>query len=36
MVGEISRVTRTEVLLDIRNRNREASKMDKIRTLDDF
>ena len=31
MVGEISGVTRTEVLRAIRNRYREASKKDKSR-----
>ena len=36
MVGEISGVTRTEVLRAIRNRYREASKKDKSRMLDEF
>ena len=36
MVGEISAVTRTEVLGAIRNRYREASKKDKSRMLDEF
>ena len=36
MVGEISAVTRTEVLRAIRNRYREASKKDKSRMLDEF
>ncbi len=36
MVGEISTVTRTEVLRAIRNRYREASKKDKSRMLDEF
>ena len=36
MVGEISAVTRTEVLRAIRNRYREASKRDKSRMLDEF
>ena len=36
MVGEISGVTKTEVLRAIRNRYREASKKDKSRMLDEF
>ena len=36
MVGEISTVTRTEVLGAIRNRYLEASKRDKSRMLDEF
>ena len=36
MVGEISGLTRTEVLRAIRNRYREASKKDKSRMLDEF
>ena len=36
MVGEISGVTRTEVLRAIRNRYRGASKKDKSRMLDEF
>ena len=36
MVGEISGVTRTEVLRAIRNRYREASKKDKSRMLEEF
>ena len=36
MVGEISGVTRTEVIRAIRNRYREASKKDKSRMLDEF
>ena len=36
MVGEISTVTRTEVLGAIRNRYLEASKSDKSRMLDEF
>ena len=36
MVGEISEVTRTEVLRAIRNRYRDASKKDKSRMLDEF
>ena len=36
MVGEISTVTRTEVLRAIRNRYLEASKSDKSRMLDEF
>ena len=36
MVGDISAVTRTEVLRAIRNRYREASKKDKGRMLDEF
>ncbi len=36
MVGEISGVTRTEVLRAIRNRYRDASKKDKSRMLDEF
>ena len=36
MVGEISGVTKTEVLRAIRNRYREASRKDKGRMLDEF
>ena len=36
MVGEISSVTRTEVLRAIRNRYRDASKKDKSRMPDEF
>ena len=36
MVGEISTVTRTEVLGAIRNRYLEASRRDKSRMLDEF
>ena len=36
MVGEISGVTRTEVLRAIRNRYQSASKKDKSRMLDEF
>ena len=36
MVGEISGVTRTEILKAIRNRYREASKKDRSRMLDEF
>ncbi len=36
MVGEISGVTRTEVIRAIRNRYREASKKDKSRMLDEL
>lgn len=36
MVGEISSVTRTEVLSAIRNRYRDASKKDKSRMLDEI
>ena len=36
MIGEISGVTKTEVLRAIRNRYREASKKDKSRMLDEF
>lgn len=36
MVGEISTVTRTEVLGAIRSRYLEASKRDKSRMLDEF
>ena len=36
MVGEISGVTRTEVLRAIRNRYRDESKKDKSRMLDEF
>ena len=36
MDGEISAVTRTEVLRAIHNRYREASKKDKSRMLDEF
>ena len=36
MDGEISAVSRTEVLRAIRNRYRDASKKDKSRMLDEF
>ena len=36
MVGEISGVTKTEVLRAIRNRYKDASKKDKSRMLDEF
>ena len=36
MVGDISAVTRTEVLRAVRSRYREASKKDKSRMLDEF
>ena len=36
MVGEISAVTRTKVLRAIRSRDRDASKKDKSRMLDEF
>ena len=36
MVGEISGVTKTEVLRAIRSRYREASRKDKSRMLDEF